>query len=123
MHDIDYREIGLRMKQARIKANYTQEQFANDLNCTPAYISNIENNRTKLNLRVLLYYSRLCSVPVEYFLDSASAKEAEARPALNETKAHTLSEPSIDQELTEILHSFSVQEKQKLIDILKIWKS
>ncbi len=41
----------------------TQEQVAKDLNCTVPFVSNVENNRAKLNLRVLLYYSKLATYP------------------------------------------------------------
>ena len=46
------------------------EKISQDLGCTVAFISNIENNRAKLTLRVLLYYAVLCNVSVDTFLNA-----------------------------------------------------
>ena len=71
MNEVDFSKVGLKMKQLRSERGITQEQVAKDLNCTVPFVSNVENNRAKLNLRVLLYYSKLCNVfwmPEEIFL-------------------------------------------------------
>ena len=57
MNEVDFSKVGLKMKQLRSERGITQEQVAKDLNCTVPFVSNVENNRAKLNLRVLLYYS------------------------------------------------------------------
>lgn len=119
MQELDYTKITKRMKQLRKEANYTQEQVANALNCTPAYISNVENNRVKLNLRLLSYYSKLCGVPVEYFLESEHSFQAQPN-----TETVSISEDeAINKELLELLHSFTISERKKIIEILKICKS
>lgn len=59
MSELDFSKVGLKMKQLRVEQGYTQEMVAEDLDCTVAFVSNLENNRAKLNLRVLLYYSKL----------------------------------------------------------------
>ena len=53
MYQIDYTNVGKRMKTLRKQAGYTQEQIADALDVTVAFISNIENDRVKMNLRVL----------------------------------------------------------------------
>ena len=55
MSEIDFSKVGLKMKQLRNERGITQEQVARDLDCTVPFVSNVENNRAKLNLRVLLY--------------------------------------------------------------------
>ena len=55
MNEVDFSKVGLKMKQLRSERGITQEQVAKDLNCTVPFVSNVENNRAKLNLRVLLY--------------------------------------------------------------------
>ena len=60
----------IKNEQLRSERGITQEQVAKDLNCTVPFVSNVENNRAKLNLRVLLYYSKLCNVSVDTILDA-----------------------------------------------------
>ena len=47
MYQIDYTNVGKRMKTPRKQAGYTQEQIADALDVTVAFISNIENDRVK----------------------------------------------------------------------------
>ena len=63
MNEVDFSKVGLKMKQLRSERGITQEQVAKDLNCTVPFVSNVENNRAKLNLRVLLYYSSSATYP------------------------------------------------------------
>ena len=55
MNQIDYENLGSRMKELRIKMKLTQAEVAKALNVTPGYISNVENNRTAMSLRVSLF--------------------------------------------------------------------
>ena len=50
---------GSLVKKLRIQAGLTQNQVAVSLGVTPGYISNVENNRTAMSLRILTYYARL----------------------------------------------------------------
>ncbi|MDD5999773.1 MAG: helix-turn-helix transcriptional regulator, partial [Lachnospiraceae bacterium] len=52
-------EYGTLIKELRIKNGLTQNQVAESLGVTPGYISNVENNRTAMSLRILTYYARL----------------------------------------------------------------
>lgn len=112
MEQQDLSKVGMELKRLRTEHSYTQEQIANDLGCTVSFISNIENNRAKLNLRVLLYYAKLCNVTLDSILnageytgvaDTDEKKRSEAR----------------DAELLNIVHQFSVEEQDKIIKILK----
>ena len=51
MNEVDFSKVGLKMKQLRSERGITQEQVAKDLNCTVPFVSNVENNRAKLNLK------------------------------------------------------------------------
>ncbi len=62
MNQIDYENLGTRMKELRIKMKLTQAEVARALNVTPGYISNVENNRTAMSLRILIYYARLLNI-------------------------------------------------------------
>ena len=63
MNQIDYENLGSRMKELRIKMKLTQAEVAKALNVTPGYISNVENNRTAMSLRILIYYEHLPGFP------------------------------------------------------------
>ena len=99
------------MKQLRSELGITQEQVAKDLNCTVPFVSNVENNRAKLNLRVLLYYSKLCNVSVDTILDAGRDL-----PPLDEK------ERQLNDEVLNVFRGFSVAEKEKLIKMLRIWQ-
>ena len=62
MNQIDYENLGTRMKELRIKMKLTQAEVARALNVTPGYISNMENNRTYVSA-----YPDLLRKTAEYF--------------------------------------------------------
>ena len=53
---------GALVKSLRQKMGLTQNQVAESLGVTPGYISNVENNRTAMSLRILTYYAKLCGI-------------------------------------------------------------
>lgn len=112
MNEIDFSKIGLKMKQLRTEQGITQEKVAKDLDCTTAFVSNLENNRTKLNLRVLLYYAKLCNVSVDTLLNAGEM-----------TQESIHSSERQDRELLDIFHTFTPEEQKKIIEMLKIWKA
>ena len=65
MIEIDYLKVGQHLKKLRSELGITQDQVAKDLGCTVAFVSNVEHNRAKMNLRVITYYAELCSVSVD----------------------------------------------------------
>ena len=109
MNEVDFSKVGLKMKQLRSERGITQEQVAKDLNCTVPFVSNVENNRAKLNLRVLLYYSKLCNVSVDTILDAGRDL-----PPLDEK------ERQLNDEVLNVFRGFSVTEKEKIIKMLRI---
>ena len=108
MNEVDFSKVGLKMKQLRSERGITQEQVAKDLNCTVPFVSNVEN---KLNLRVLLYYSKLCNVSVDTILDAGRDL-----PPLDEK------ERQLNDEVLNVFRGFSVAEKEKIIKMLRIWQ-
>lgn len=106
---IDYAVVGQRMQRLRKENGYTQEQIAAALNVTVAFISNIENNRAKMNLRVITYYAKLLNVSIDYLLQAENDEESSKDTILN-------------QEILRLLHGYSIEEKEKLIKILRLIK-
>ena len=111
MKQYDFDRIGMELKRLRTERSYTQEQIAGDLGCTVSFVSNIENNRTKLNLRVLMYYARLCNVTVDSILN-AGQKEEEQQDISSARDAEALN----------ILHQFPPEKQEKIIQVLKYIK-
>ncbi len=99
------------MKELRLAQGVTQEQVAKDLDCTVAFISNVENNRAKLNLRMLLYYSKLCNVPVDTILNAGFGKDEQRK-----------SDQLVQEEMLHIFNTFSLTERKKIVKLLKTWQ-
>lgn len=112
MEELDFLKVGKEMKRLRTEHSFTQQQVAADLGCTVAFISNIENSRTKLNLRVLFYYSKLFHVSVDSILNAG-------RDDVDLDAASKLRE----EELLKIFHQFSEEEQEKITQILEFIKS
>ena len=110
MPDIEFAKVGQKMKELRVSQGITQEKIAKDLDTTIAYVSNVENNRTKLNLRILVYYAELCHVSVEYLLDAGREK------------AQKVEEDGAEKEIRRALGFYSQEEKQKFLKMLIVAK-
>ena len=111
MRDEEFDNLGSQIKDLRIQMKLTQAEVAAALNVTPGYISNVENNRTKINLRVLTHYARLFHVTVDSILNAGQDHAA----------YHNILTP-LDEEALHMLHQFSPAEQEKIIKILKYIK-
>lgn len=120
MDEMNYKEITARMKEIRKERNVTQKQIADESDCTVAFVSNVENNRTKLNLRLLSNYSKICNVPMEAFfntdpIDTLFPPDGSS-PLENEAAA-------LDQKMLSTFHRYNMEERRKILAILELWKS
>lgn len=104
----EFDNLGAQIKELRIQMKLTQAEVAEALNVTPGYISNVENNRTAMSLRILMYYAKLMNIS----LDSLIGR---VEPEYRQT--------ALDNELLELISKLSEQDKTKLIKTLKIWRS
>ncbi len=104
----EFDNLGSQIKELRIQMKLTQAEVAEALNVTPGYISNVENNRTAMSLRILMYYAKLMNIS----LDSLIGR---VEPEYRKT--------ALDNELMELTSKLSDKDKSKLIKIIKIWKS
>lgn len=103
----DYEQIGKELKRLRTEHAYTQEQMADQLGCTVSFVSNVENNRAKLSLRVLSYYAKLFHVSVDSILKAGQNNtEPQDASAIRDAKA------------LEVLHQFSPADQEKIIKVL-----
>lgn len=101
-----YTNLGKKVKELRIKNGLTQNEVAKALNVTPGYISNVENNRSAMTLRLLMYYAELTHVSLDALIGSIDS-EYEAT--------------ALDYELNDLTRRMTDEDKKKLIQTLKIW--
>lgn len=106
MSNDQFENLGAQVKELRIQMNLTQAEVARALNVTPGYISNVENNRTAMSLRVLIYYARLMNIS----LDSLIGRIA---PDYKKT--------ALDNELLQLISKLDDDAKAKLIKTIKLW--
>ena len=95
---IDYSVIGSRIKKARLAKNMTQEDLADKIDISVAFLSRVERGNSHINLKRLNQLCDLLDVSEGYLLNGASSS----------------SENYLDKEFTDLIKSVS-PEKQKLI--------
>ena len=95
---LDYNVIGSRIKQARLAKNYTQEELAEKIDISVAFLSRVERGNSHINLKRLNQLCGLLDVSEAYLLNGASSN----------------SENYLDKEFAELLKRCS-PEKQRLI--------
>lgn len=68
MTDLDFKAIGLKIKERRLSQGITQEYIANQLDVNPSHISNIECGRANPSLTALVKIANILQCSVDYFI-------------------------------------------------------
>ena len=97
---------GEQIKNYRINLGMTQNQVAKELDVTPGYISNVENGRTAMSLRILIYYAKLMGVTLDELIGNLEPN---------------YKNNALDNALMKEIHKLSDAEKEKLLKTIKIW--
>ena len=97
---------GSMIKELRIQNGLTQNQVAEALGVTPGYISNVENNRTAMSLRILMYYARLIGCSLDSLV-------GELEPEYSET--------ALDRKLYNVILTLDHDTKEKLLATIELW--
>lgn len=98
---------GARIKELRIQMGLTQNQVAEELNVTPGYISNVENNRTAMSLRILTYYAKLVGISLDSLVGQVEQEYQET---------------ALDNEIITKISKMSIDNKVKLLKTLELWE-
>jgi transcriptional regulator with XRE-family HTH domain len=98
---------GARIKELRIQMGLTQNQVAEELNVTPGYISNVENNRTAMSLRILTYYAKLVGISLDSLVGQV---EQEYQVT------------ALDNDLMLKISKMSTDKKLKLLKTFELWE-
>ncbi len=97
---------GEQIKSYRIKLGLTQLQVANELDVTPGYISNVENGRTAMSLRLLTFYAKLMHVSLDSLVGNLEP---------------TYKDNALDNALLEEISKMDDATKEKLLQTRKLW--
>lgn len=103
---IDLENYGDIIKKLRVNMGLTQKEVAEDLGVTPGYICNVENGRTAMSLKVLMYYAKLMNLSLDSLVGMLE-------PSYKTT--------ALDREAMELIAKLDDEGKKKVIDTLKIW--
>ena len=104
---MEHENYGTLIKKLRIENGLTQNQVAESLGVTPGYISNVENNRTAMSLRMLTYYARLIGCTLDSLV-------GELEPDYTVT--------ALDRALYDIIIKLDIDTKEKLLKTIELWK-
>ena len=99
---INFKKLGQRIKEERKKLNYTQEQVAELINVTPAFIGHIERAERSLSLETLVKICHTLNVTIDYVL-------ADTLPQTDET---------VTEQLRVMLKNKTTEQKAKVFDIM-----
>ena len=70
MSDLDFKQIGLKIKERRQALGITQEFIASILEVNPSHISNIECGRANPSLTVLVKIANILECSVDFFISA-----------------------------------------------------
>lgn len=68
----DYSVIGRRIKQARIEQNMTQENLADIIDVSIAFLSRVERGKTQVNLKRLIQIAEVLKITPGYLLTGSN---------------------------------------------------
>ncbi len=102
--NIDYKKLGLRIKEVRTAQNLTQENLAERVGCFVSHISNIENSHTKASLNILLGIANALNTSIDYLL---------ADQYVNSSLA-------LDNEILRVVKDLDDEKKRKILKMIAI---
>ncbi|KAB1437890.1 helix-turn-helix domain-containing protein [Candidatus Galacturonibacter soehngenii] len=102
--NIDYKKLGLRIKEVRTAQNLTQENLAERVGCFVSHISNIENSHTKASLNILLGIANALNTSIDYLL----------------ADQYRNSSLALDNEILRAVKDLDDEKKQKILKMIAI---
>ena len=99
---------GEKIRSYRVQLGLTQGQVAAEMEVTPGYISNVENGRTAMSLKFLIYYARLMGVTLDELV-------GDLEPDYRSSAA--------DNALKNEISRLSEDQKRKLLKTIRLWNS
>ena len=109
MSELDFKTIGIKIKERRQSQGITQEMIANYLDVNPSHISNIECGRANPSLTALINIANILQCSVDYFI---SGEYTYSKNSENEQ--------SIENEIMNKLKYCDIKVKNKILKIIDI---
>lgn len=106
-NNVDYKKLGLQIKQVRLNHGLTQEALAEYVGCNVSHISNIENSYTKASLNILLGIANALNTSIDYLLADQYVNLSLASLAL-------------DKEILRAVKDLDDEKKQKILKMIAI---
>lgn len=104
MKDLNFALIGQRIREIRISRQLTQEYLAFSTDVNVSHISNIETNKVKVSLTLLVAICNVLNVTVDYILGNEYQSPVSA----------------IEKELLNTVKDFDEAKKEQLLRIAKV---
>lgn len=105
--EIDYKDLGKRLKKYRIENHLTQEELAERIDTVPSTISHIERGTTKCSLPNLVKICNVLNISLDQALcDSLTVVESQA----------------LDNDIYNLIRDCNIYEKKFIIEVLKVIK-
>ena len=101
---LDYNVIGSRIRQARLAKNMTQEDLADQIDISVAFLSRVERGNSHINLKRLNQICNLLDVSEGYLLNGASSD----------------SENYLNKEFTDLIKSVPPAKQKLIYNVAKI---
>lgn len=105
-NDIDYIQLGKRLKRYRQKAHLTQEMLADKIDVATSTIAHAENGTSKPSLPLILKVANALNVTVDQLL-------CDSLP---------VAETYLEKDIADLLADCSIREKQIIHDIISATK-
>ena len=70
MNELDFAIIGQKIRENRIEKKLTQEYLAEKTGVNVSHISNIENNKVKVSLSLLVSICNALDITIDYLLEN-----------------------------------------------------
>lgn len=109
MTHLDFKAIGLKIKERRQMQGITQEFIADQLDVNPSHISNVECGRAHPSLTALVRIADILECSVDYFISGEYTYEVDKDR-----------EKSLDDEIMDRLRYCNSDKKLKILKIIDL---
>ena len=109
MTDLDFKAIGLKIKERRQAVGITQEHVADRLEVNPSHISNIECGRANPSLTALVKIANILQCSVDYFISGEYTYKADKGK-----------EKTLDDRIMDKLKYCDADKKNKVLQIIDL---
>ena len=104
MQELDFSFIGQRIKEIRTSKKLTQESLANITGVNVSHISNIETNKVKVSLTLLVQICNALDITIDYLLENEYDDPVSV----------------VEKELVHVIRSMQKEKQETLLRIAKV---